>query len=400
MFGSGTMRLIFSISMVYSVLLVIVHNTEAVRTSCPLGHYATLNANGNEVLACHRCRSCPPGLGVVRNCTATENTVCEVCDIGTFSSTGSRVESCKPCRQCPTEDTLEECNPTSDTRCKKQCDQGFYYDPETDKCTQCSYCFPDNINAQTVRVEDCLKQSLPTDYQCSPLPSSQASNSWSPPAMVAVNDRRLMRQPPHRGSRPHLRVEMGNRDRGQMASDRENRRGGPRHGRVDDDIVNELGHDVGPTKSLSTATTTFTKREVLHSSPASLLPEGGPYISIDVGEHPEAGEHSKTGEHLKTGEHPKTAGQQSPLLYGTFTPAQLKWMIAIIAVVSGLVSFLVTTFVCCCLMKRGKFVGPKVNSVKTQKPAKAWHYQDLMPNATEEISLVETPQQKRKVTCV
>ncbi|XP_072171278.1 uncharacterized protein [Diadema setosum] len=380
------MRLIFAIAGVYSILLVIVHYAEAVRTSCPLGHYATLNANGNEVVACHRCRSCPPGLGVVRNCTATENTVCEVCDIGTFSFTGSRVESCKPCRQCPTEDTLEECNPTSDTRCKKQCEHGFYYDPETDKCTQCSYCFPDNINAQTVRVEDCLKQSLPTDYQCSPLPSSQASNSWSPPAMVAVNDRHLMRQLPHRGRRPHLQVELGNRDRGQMASNRENRRDGPRRGRVDDDIVNELGHDVGPTKSLSTATTSFTIREVFHSSPASLFPEGG--ISIDDGEHP------------KTVERPKTGEQQSQLLYGIFTPAQLKWMIAIIAVVSGLVSFLVTTFVCCCLMKRGKFVGPKVNSVKTQKPAKAWHYQDLMPNATEEISLVETPQQKRKVTCV
>jgi len=87
------------------------------------------------------CSTCNTGSGVTVECSFQNDTTCEQCTDGkTYSDVVSIEATCKTCATCDNNTylVLHPCNTTHNTVCT--CPDGYYFDPEADKCKLCDLC--------------------------------------------------------------------------------------------------------------------------------------------------------------------------------------------------------------------------------------------------------------------
>ena len=67
---------------------------------------------------CSQCNMCPPGYGVMVECSTRKDSECTQCANGTYSDETSATDFCKPCTLCPEGSmVLQQCSTFSDTLC-------------------------------------------------------------------------------------------------------------------------------------------------------------------------------------------------------------------------------------------------------------------------------------------
>ncbi|XP_070554327.1 tumor necrosis factor receptor superfamily member 11A-like [Ptychodera flava] len=121
---------------------------------------------------CRTCKKCPPGTGVSIPCDKTRNTECEICRAGSYSSRWSRTDTCRPCNGCPSHlVTLRNCTNTKNTKCARRCEQGYFFNNNTDECVKCSNCPLDSLGDSP----GCIQQRLHGQLQC--MPTRKVSSS-------------------------------------------------------------------------------------------------------------------------------------------------------------------------------------------------------------------------------
>ncbi|XP_077867214.1 uncharacterized protein LOC144356231 [Saccoglossus kowalevskii] len=129
--------------------------------------YIQINLYGIET--CKHCRKCPPGSYVSRVCEGYDDTECAQCDDGSYSTGWSRLEECKPCTRCPAHlSTTRNCTKTQNAKCGKVCDHGYFSDILSGGCFPCSWCFPSDKQQAPPRIQECIEQGMPPNFQCMP----------------------------------------------------------------------------------------------------------------------------------------------------------------------------------------------------------------------------------------
>ncbi|PIK46123.1 putative tumor necrosis factor receptor superfamily member 6-like [Apostichopus japonicus] len=134
---------------------------------CAAGQFKILGKNAETFIRCQTCYMCPPGYGVLQECTETSDTTCKRCPSGYFSDSSTRRGGCKKCRPClDEEDTVRECTSNSNRECRHQCSPGDYLDEVTRRCLPCSLCHQTR-NVRVTTNEQCSSQGLPDMWVCS-----------------------------------------------------------------------------------------------------------------------------------------------------------------------------------------------------------------------------------------
>ncbi|XP_070552609.1 tumor necrosis factor receptor superfamily member 16-like [Ptychodera flava] len=135
----------------------------------------------NGEISCHPCTKCPPGQGVVSECTKFSDTVCENCVPGeTFSAISSEIGECEPCVHCsPHQQVINNCTVIEDASCG-HCQVGYFYNDLTDFCDKCSYCF----EGYSYRQPACDLPDIPKEWQCIPV----RNTPYPPPHLHFTTD--------------------------------------------------------------------------------------------------------------------------------------------------------------------------------------------------------------------
>ena len=130
---------------------------------------------------CLHCAECQPGRGLYpHKCgeTVTFPVIieCKKCESGkTFSDTYDS-SSCRFCQLCAEhEDVTKECTPSSDTKCNKTCNSGYFFSEPQHVCKRCSYCCLDGKDEEQ---SECINKGLKAANQyCSPRPDRTCTPS-------------------------------------------------------------------------------------------------------------------------------------------------------------------------------------------------------------------------------
>ena len=123
---------------------------------------------------CLHYAECHPGRGLYpHKCgnivTFPARIECKKCDSGkTFSDTYD-TSRCKPCHLCASHEVVtRNCTPSSDTKCKKACNFGYFFSKPQHVCKMCSYCCLDGKDEEQPQ---CINQGLTAvNRYCSPRP--------------------------------------------------------------------------------------------------------------------------------------------------------------------------------------------------------------------------------------
>ena len=123
---------------------------------------------------CLYCEECHPGRGLYpHKCGGTVTfpviTHCKKCDSGkTFSDTYD-TSSCKLCHSCAEHEVVtKNCTLSSDTKCNKTCNSGYFFSDPQQVCKRCSYCCLDGKDEEQPQ---CINQGLKAfNRYCSPRP--------------------------------------------------------------------------------------------------------------------------------------------------------------------------------------------------------------------------------------
>ena len=117
-------------------------------------------------ISCEPCPSCPAGQGLTPQCGSFikygVKIECQPCKLGTTYSAKYDISSCRPCGICSDhQKVIRNCTLESNSKCKKGCSSGFYYEEMTGDCQACSWWCNDGQNT----VEDQCKD-MPHYRQC------------------------------------------------------------------------------------------------------------------------------------------------------------------------------------------------------------------------------------------
>ncbi|PFX19993.1 uncharacterized protein LOC111337445 isoform X2 [Stylophora pistillata] len=122
-------------------------------------------------VSCHKCPSCPPGMGLTPQCGSFvsygEKVKCGLCELGKSYSSTNDISSCQPCGICSDHENIKRnCSLTNNSQCKHGCGKGFYFEELTGDCKPCSFCYSylPNCN-KTNDLEDGCKD-MPFYKQC------------------------------------------------------------------------------------------------------------------------------------------------------------------------------------------------------------------------------------------
>ncbi|XP_067040155.1 uncharacterized protein [Acropora muricata] len=124
---------------------------------------------------CLHCAECQPGRGfyphkcgdIVKYPVKTHE--CKKCESGkTFSDTYD-TSGCKVCHSCAEHEVVtQNCTLSSDTKCNKTCNSGYFFSEPQNVCKRCSYCCLDGKDAEQPQ---CIDQGLKAaNRYCSPRP--------------------------------------------------------------------------------------------------------------------------------------------------------------------------------------------------------------------------------------
>ena len=130
---------------------------------------------------CLNCADCHPGHGLYpHTCGGTVTfpviIECKKCEIGkTFSDTYD-TSSCKPCHLCAEHEVVtQNCTLSSDTKCNKTCNSGYFFSNPQQVCKRCSYCCLDDKDEEQLQ---CIYQGLKAfNRYCSPRPDRTCNPS-------------------------------------------------------------------------------------------------------------------------------------------------------------------------------------------------------------------------------
>ena len=123
---------------------------------------------------CLNCADCHPGHGLYpHKCGGTVTfpaiIECKKCEIGkTFSDTYD-TSSCKFCHLCAEHEVVtQKCTLSSDTKCNKTCNSGYFFSKLQQDCKRCSYCCLDGKDEEQPQ---CINEKLKAaNRYCSPRP--------------------------------------------------------------------------------------------------------------------------------------------------------------------------------------------------------------------------------------
>ncbi|XP_074620698.1 uncharacterized protein LOC141879336 isoform X2 [Acropora palmata] len=136
---------------------------------------------------CLHCEECHPGRGLYpHKCgdTVTFPVIihCKKCDSGkTFSDTYD-TSSCKLCHSCAEHEVVtKKCTLSSDTKCNKTCNSGYFFSKPQQICQTCSHCCLDGKDEEQLQ---CIYQGLKEfNRYCSPRPD-RTCNPSTPTGLV------------------------------------------------------------------------------------------------------------------------------------------------------------------------------------------------------------------------
>ena len=136
---------------------------------------------------CLHCEECHPGRGLYpHKCgdTVTFPVIihCKKCDSGkTFSDTYD-TSSCKLCHSCAEHEVVtKKCTLSSDTKCNKTCNSGYFFSKLQQVCQTCSHCCLDGKDEEQLQ---CIYQGLKEfNRYCSPRPD-RTCNPSTPTGLV------------------------------------------------------------------------------------------------------------------------------------------------------------------------------------------------------------------------
>ena len=137
---------------------------------------------------CLHCEDCQPGLGLYpHKCgdTVTFPAIieCKKCESGkTFSDTYD-TSSCKLCHSCAEHEVVTKiCTPSSDTKCNKTCNHGYFFSKAQHVCKMCSYCCSDGKDEEQ---QQCINQGFKAVHQhCSPRPDRTCNPSTTTGSVI------------------------------------------------------------------------------------------------------------------------------------------------------------------------------------------------------------------------
>ncbi|XP_067040144.1 uncharacterized protein [Acropora muricata] len=134
---------------------------------------------------CLHCAECQPGHGlypdkcgdIVKYPVKTHE--CKKCESGkTFSDTYD-TSGCKLCHSCAEHEVVtKKCTLSSDTKCNKTCNSGYFFSKPQHVCKRCSYCCLDGKDEEQPQ---CINQGLKAfNRYCSPRPDSTCTPTQTP----------------------------------------------------------------------------------------------------------------------------------------------------------------------------------------------------------------------------
>ena len=151
---------------------------------------------------CLNCAECHPGHGLYpHKCgdtvTFPVEIECKKCESGkTFSDTYD-TSSCKLCQLCAEHEVVtKKCTPSSDTKCNKTCNSGYFFSKLLQVCQMCSYCCLDGKDEEQLQ---CINQGLKAVHRyCSPRPDRTCNPSTpTGPVISTVSTVSLSSSPKH-----------------------------------------------------------------------------------------------------------------------------------------------------------------------------------------------------------
>ena len=148
---------------------------------------------------CLHCEDCQPGLGwYPHKCgdTVTFPAIieCKKCESGkTFSDTYD-TSSCKLCHSCAEHEVVTKiCTPSSDTKCNKTCNSGYFFSKPQQVCKMCSYCCLDGKDEEQPL---CIKQGLKAlNRYCSPRPDHACNPSTPTGSVISKSSPKHLNKP-------------------------------------------------------------------------------------------------------------------------------------------------------------------------------------------------------------
>ncbi|XP_074620415.1 uncharacterized protein LOC141879166 isoform X3 [Acropora palmata] len=139
-------------------------------------HQMTVQWPNGTFKQCLHCAECQPGRGlypadkcgsIVKYPVKTHE--CKKCESGkTFSDTYDS-SGCKVCHSCAEHEVVtQNCTLSSDTKCNKTCNSGYFFSKPQQICKRCSYCCSDGKDEEQPQ---CINQGLKAfNRYCSPRP--------------------------------------------------------------------------------------------------------------------------------------------------------------------------------------------------------------------------------------
>ena len=139
---------------------------------------------------CLNCAQCQPGRGLYpHKCgdivTFPAITECKKCESGkTFSDTYD-TSGCEACHLCAAHEVVtKHCTPSSDTKCKKACNFGYFFSKLQQVCKMCSYCCLDGKGEEQLQ---CINQGLKAVHRhCSPRPDRTCNPSTTTGSVIST----------------------------------------------------------------------------------------------------------------------------------------------------------------------------------------------------------------------
>ncbi|XP_026205054.1 tumor necrosis factor receptor superfamily member 6B-like isoform X2 [Anabas testudineus] len=120
--------------------------------------YRVIDPSTGKSLECDRC---PPGTYLRERCTSTRKTQCAKCPPGSFTELWNYIPKCLRCGVCG-ENQVVKTACASDTNCKCQCTEGYYYKKNYDMCLCHSKCQPgEGVLAEGTPDNDTVCQVCP-----------------------------------------------------------------------------------------------------------------------------------------------------------------------------------------------------------------------------------------------
>ena len=118
------------------ILATVLKTTESCSRTKDWTFYDPKNPDAQQT--CKRCQTCPPGLGLAKQCGSKVPygtfTGCKPCVYNETYSYKKDTSHCKPCNQCGLRTVLQRCTPWQNSRCAATCRSGYIMDPVVDEC--------------------------------------------------------------------------------------------------------------------------------------------------------------------------------------------------------------------------------------------------------------------------